>query len=67
MTQWIIIGSLVTTLCAAVACDSKEADPEETSGAEKVEEGAEDAADAVEDTAEDAADSVDEAAEDATE
>jgi len=68
MTQWIIIGSLVTALCTAVGCgDSKEAEPGETSGAEAVEEGAEDAADAVGDTAEDAADSVDEAAEDATE
>ena len=67
MTQWIIIGSLVTALCAAVGCDSNEPEPEETSGAESVEEGAEDAADAVGDTAEDAADSVDEAAEDATE
>ena len=67
MTKWILIGSLATTLSAAVACgDSKEAEPEESSGAESVEEGAEDAADAVEDTAEDAADGVDEAADDAT-
>ena len=70
MTQWILIGSLVTTLFAGMACsDSKEPGADETSGSEvgeKIEEGAEDTGDAVEEGAEDAADAVDEAAEDAT-
>ncbi|HKU45002.1 MAG TPA: hypothetical protein VJR89_42875 [Polyangiales bacterium] len=63
MTQWIVIGSFLISLAAAVGCsDSKEPDADETSGGEKVEE----AGDAVGDAAEDTADAVDEAAEDAT-
>ncbi len=63
MTKWILIGSLATTLFAGTACDSNEPEPDETSGGEKIEEGAEDAADAVDETAEDAADSIDDATE----
>jgi hypothetical protein len=67
MKQWIIIGSLMTSLFGAMACsDSKEPEADKTSGGEKIEEGAEDAADAVGDAAEDTGDAVDEAAEDAT-
>jgi hypothetical protein len=67
MTQWILIGSLLVSLAAAVGCsDSNEPEADETSGGEKIEEGAEEAGDAVEEAAEDTADSVDEAAEDAT-
>ena len=67
MTQWILIGSLLVSLATAVGCsDSKEPDADETSGGEKLEEGAEETGDAVGDAAEDTADAVDEAAEDAT-
>jgi hypothetical protein len=62
MTQWILIGSLVATLFATMACsDSNEPGADETSGGEvgdKVEEGAEDTGEAVEEGAEDAADTV---------
>ena len=67
MTQWILIGSLLVSLAAAVSCsDSKEPEADETTGGEKIEEGAKKAGDTVEEAAEDTADSVDEAAEDAT-
>ena len=67
MTQWIMIGSLLLSLAGAVGCsDSKEPEADETSGGEKLEEGAKKTGDAVEDAAEDTADAVDEAAEDAT-
>jgi hypothetical protein len=66
MKQWIIVGSLVTSLFAAIACSSKEPDSDKTSGGEKIKEGAKDTANAVDEAAEDTADAVDEAADDAT-
>jgi hypothetical protein len=67
MTRWILIGSLLVSLGTALGCsDSKEPEADETSGGEKLENGAEKTGDAVGEAAEDTADAVDEAAEDAT-
>jgi hypothetical protein len=66
MKQWIIIGSLMTTLVAVAACSSKEPDADKSSGGEKIEKAAEDTGDAVDEAAEDTGDAVDEAADDAT-